>query len=628
VNPSRRQHIAWYVWTALLVSSLVAIRVLNSQATSSARATGGVADSRFGFRLEESAKTLGVDFVHQGPTFDARLAHIMPQVAAMGAAVAVADFDRDGWQDFYVINSGEGSLNRLYRNQGAGTFVDVAASMGVADVNQRATGVSMGAVWGDYDNDGWDDLFLYRYGRPELFHNEQGRRFAAVGEQAGLPKWVNANSATWLDYDRDGRLDLFVAGYWADHVDLWKLETTKIMPESFEYATNGGRKYLLHNRGDGTFEDRAEALGIKSRRWTLALIAADLLGTGYPDLFLSNDYGVSELFANRGGKRFEDVAQEAGVGRTPKSGMNASIGDVFNDGRLAIYKTNISEQGALVQGNDLWVPRIDPRKSKLKTQDSITVNSNTADSNTAILEYENLATSMGVEYGGWSWGAQFGDLNNDGNQDLYLVNGYISAGERTSYWYDFAVIAVGHSQIIGDAANWPPMKGRSLSGYQRKRVWINDGLGRFTDVAQVVGARDTYDGRSVALADLGNRGVLDVIVANQRGPLLIYKNAVEPGRHWIQFELEGTRSNRNAFGARVELHWKDHVQVQEVSAATGFSAQNQRRLHYGLGEAAAVDRVIIRWPSGRQQTIERPEVDRLHRVQEPFDPAQGRPDGL
>jgi hypothetical protein len=623
LTPAQRQRIAWFAWTIVLVSSLVAIRVLNSQATASAHeSTGGApADERFGFRLEESAKALGVDFVHQGPTFDARLAHIMPQVASMGAAVAVADFDRDGWQDFYITNSSEGSLNRLYRNKGDGTFADVGAQMGVADVNQRDTGVSMGAIWGDYDNDGWDDLFLYRYGRPELFHNDQGTRFVAVGEQAGLPKWVNANSATWLDYDRDGRLDLFLAGYWADDINLWKLETTKIMPESFEYATNGGRKYLLHNRGDGTFEDKAAALGITSRRWTLAVVAGDFRGTGYPDLFLSNDYGVSELFANREGKGFTDVAQTTGVGRTPKSGMNASVGDVFNDGRLAIYKTNISEAGVLVQGNDLWVPR----NTQLKTPDS----------NSAPIEYENLASSMGIEYGGWSWGAQFGDLNNDGAQDLYLTNGYISAGERSSYWYDFAVIAVGHSQIIGDAVNWPAMKGRSLSGYQRKRLWLNDGLGRFTDVAQVVGARDTYDGRAVALADLGNRGVLDVIVANQKGPLLIYKNTVAPGHHWIQFELEGAPgstgsgkgSSRSAIGAQVELHWKNRKQVQQVTTASGFSAQNQRRLHYGLGDADAVDRVVIRWPSGREQTIERPAIDMLHHVKEPFDSAQGRPDG-
>jgi hypothetical protein len=147
-------------------------------------------------------------------------------------------------------------------------------------------------------------------------------------------------------------------------------------------------------------------------------------------------------------------------------------------------------------------------------------------------------------------------------------------------------------------------------------LWVNDGAGQFTDVAQVVGATDTFDGRAVALADLGNRGVLDVIVANQRGPLLIYRNAVQPGRHWIQFELE-SEHRRSPFGARVELHWNGRKQVQEVAAASGFSAQNQRRLHYGLGSATVVDRVVIRWSSGRVHTIEKPGIDRLHRVKEP-----------
>jgi hypothetical protein len=147
-------------------------------------------------------------------------------------------------------------------------------------------------------------------------------------------------------------------------------------------------------------------------------------------------------------------------------------------------------------------------------------------------------------------------------------------------------------------------------------VWINDGLGRFTDVAQAVGARDTYDGRSVALADLGNHGALDVLVANQNGPLLLYRNGVDRGRHWIQFELEGTRSNRSALGARVEVQWRGSRQVQEVTAASGFSAQNGRRLHFGLGTADTVDRVVVRWPSGERVTIERPPVDTLHRIKE------------
>ena len=469
----------------------------------------------------------------------------------------------------------------------------MAQTVGLADVNRRETGVSMGSVWGDFDNDGWEDLLVYKYGRPELFRNVDGRSFVPVGERAGLPAWVNANSATWLDYDRDGYLDLFIAGYWPDNVNLWKLETTKIMPESFEYATNGGRKYLLRNRGDGTFEDRTEAMGIRSRRWTLAVTAADLLGTGYPDLFLANDYGVSELFANRGGKRFEDIARShRRRAWRPKSGMNASVGDVFNDGRLAIYKTNISEPGELAAGQRPVGAR-NPRGMRQT--------------------FENLASSLGIDLGGWSWGAQFGDLNNDGTQDIYLTNGYISAGERSSYWYDFGVIAGGHSTIIGDAANWPAMKGRSLSGYQRKRVWVNDGAGRFTDVAQVVGATDTYDGRAVALADLGNRGVLDVIVANQRGPLLIYRNTVEPGRHWIQFELEGLPRSAAIAARSVRASsctGTASVQVQEVAAAPGLQraepAARALRARRGrrpwIGSSSAGRRARRRRSSTRRST--------------------------
>lgn len=584
------------VWAAVLVASLAASVALDRAASSTsdgagAAGTGVNAVARYGFRLDNRSAEAGIDFVHQGPAFDARLDHIMPQIASTGASVSVADFDRDGWQDFYVTNSREGSLNRLYRNLGDGTFTDVAGDLGVADVNARETGVSTGAIWGDFDNDGFEDLFLYKYGRPVLFRNDAGRAFQPMDVPA-LPTWVNANSAVWVDYNRDGWLDLFLAGYWSETVNLWALETTRIMPESFEYANNGGRKYLLRNLGNGRFEDVTAAAGIESRRWTLAVVAADLFGSGYPDLFLSNDYGVSELYANRDGERFVEVGGESGVGRAPKSGMNASVGDVFNDGRLSIYKTNISEPGVLVQANDLWVP-------------------------TKAGGFENLAATLGIDLGGWSWGAQFGDLNNDGTLDIYLVNGYVSADDRASYWYDFSAIAVGHSAIIGDAANWPAMRGRSLSGHQRKRVWLNDGRGRFSDVAQVVGASDVHDGRAVALADLSNHGALDVLVANQKGPFLLYRNTAAPDRHWIAFELEGTTSNRSAIGARVELHWNGQVQVQEVHGGSGFSAQNQRRLHYGLGADSTVDRVVIRWPSGLVQTIDRPAVDTLHRLREP-----------
>jgi hypothetical protein len=552
--------------------------------------------ARYGFRLEEVARASGIDFMHRAPTLDPKLDHIMPQVASMGAAVSVVDFNRDGWHDLYVTNSGEGSLNCLYRNQGDGTFQDVAASLGIADVNQPETGVSMGAVWGDYNNDGYEDLFLYKWGRPELFRNEGGRSFARVTERAGLPAWVNANTAVWFDYDRDGRLDLFLGGYYPETVNLWHLTTTRMMPESFEYARNGGRKYLFHNLGDGSFEEVSEQMGINSRRWALAAAAADLRGTGYPDLFIANDYGVSELFLNEGGKRFRDAGEETGVGFAPKSGMNVAFGDIFNQGKFAIYVTNISEEGVLIQGNNLWLPK------DLTSADK--------------LQYENLAGEMSVELGGWSFGAQFGDLNNDGALDLYLTNGYVSAKQGTNYWYDFSKIAGGNSTIIADAKNWPPMEGRSLSGFQPKRVWINDGAGRFVEVAQVVGATDTYDGRAVALVDLWNRGVLDVVVANQRGPLLVYKNSAQAANRWIGFELEGTESNRSAIGAQVSLFWNGHEQKQEVSGGSGFCAQNQRRLHFGLGKNGQVEKAVIRWPSGKSQTIAAPLAGQIHKVKE------------
>jgi hypothetical protein len=233
------------------------------------------------------------------------------------------------------------------------------------------------------------------------------------------------------------------------------------------------------------------------------------------------------------------------------------------------------------------------------------------------ITYENMANALGVELGGWSFGAQFGDLNNDGFLDLYVTNGNVSLDKNRSYWYDYSKVAGGNRAIISDAANWPPLRGRSLGGYQHKRVWVNDGQGRFQEVAQLVGVTDVFDGRSVALGDFENSGVLDVLVANQRGPLLLYKDTVAPGRHWLELELEGTASNRSAIGAEARIFWDGRQQLQQVSGGSGFCSQNQRRLHFGLGRATAVDRVEIRWPSGRRQTLTAPKVDQILKVKEP-----------
>ena len=596
---SRRLEAALTVGFALLVAAPAFPRLISPQpqpvtGNSPQAVSAGVA--KYGFYLEDVTAKSGIHFTHQSPTLDPKLQHIMPQIASMGAAVSVVDYDRDGWPDLYVTNSGEGSKNHLYHNNHDGTFTDVAEQVGLADVNQPGTGVSMGAVWGDYDNDGYEDLLLYKWGRPELYHNDGGKHFTPVGEKAGLPKWLNANSAVWLDYDHDGKLDLFIGGYFDERIDLWHLRDTKIMPDSFEYAKNGGRKYLLRNKGDGTFEDVTEKVGLDSRRWALSAAAADLRGTGYPDLVIANDYGVSEFWANEGGKRFREIGHQVNIQDHPKSGMNVAFGDYDNTGQFAIYVTNISEPGTLIQGNNLWVPDA---------------------SHGGSLTYNNFADGMGVNLGGWSFGAQWGDLNNDGKLDLTLMNGYVSANRQRSYWYGYSKIAGANSAIINDAANWPPMEDMSLSGYQPKHLWVNGGGGRFTDVAPMVGVTETYDGRSVVLADLWNRGVLDQVTAHQKGPLLVYRNQVAPGNDWVEFELEGTRSNRSAIGAQVRVFWDGQQQLQEVSGGSGFCAQNDRRLHFGLGKNARIDRVEIRWPSGQKQTLTAPQVGQLHHVKEP-----------
>jgi hypothetical protein len=551
---------------------------------------------RYGFYFEETAQKTGVNFKHSAPTLDSKLENIMPIIASMGAGVSIVDFDKDGWNDIYLTNSGEGSSNALFRNNQDGTFTDVAGHLGIADVNQKENGVSMGAVWGDFDNDGFEDLLIYKWGQTALFKNNEGKNFTRV-ENAGFPEWANINTAVWFDYNRDGLLDIFLGGYFPENINLWKLENTRIMPESFEYAKNGGRKYLYKNLGGGRFEEVSEKMGIKTNRWALAVGAADLNDDGFVDLFIANDYGVSELFFNDKGEKFVDAGEKSGVGFAPKSGMNAVFGDVLNDGRLSIYVSNISEEGILLQGNNLWMPKPNTSGNELK--------------------YENQANNFGVELGGWSWGSQFGDLNNDGNLDLFLTNGFISAEKATNYWYDYSKITVGNNTIIGDAANWAAMNGRSLAGFQQKKVWLNDGAGKFNDVALSVGVTETFDGRAVAFADLWNRGVLDVIIANQNAPVLIYKNIVNAENNWIDFELEGALSNKSAIGTQIKILWNGQTQTQEIHGGIGFCSQNQRRVHFGLGKTQKVEKVEIRWSSGKIQVFENPELKKVHKIYEP-----------
>ena len=550
---------------------------------------------KFGFYLQDVTLQSGVNFIHHSTKLDPRIDPILPQIASLGASVSVCDFDNDGWNDFYVTNSCFGYKNALYHNQKDGTFSDVAESMGVADLNKEDSGVSMGAVWADYDNDGYEDLFVYKWGKPELFKNEGGKHFTNVTEKSGLPGWINSNTAIWFDYNSDGYVDLFIGGYFREDIDLWHLKSTNILTESFEYSQNGGRNYLFKNTGKGTFIDVTAETGLTSTRWTLAAGTADIDGDGFPELFIANDYGINEFYFNEKGKKFIEKGESTLIGLSPKSGMNVSFGDIYNKGQFGIYVSNITEAGILLQGNNFWVPIGEKDKTL----------------------YANMAQQAGIEDGGWSYGVQFGDLNNDGFLDMYLANGYISGKKGTSYWYDYSKVTSGNRTIISDIKNWPPMKGRSQSGFQQNKIWLNDGSGHFNDVSKYVADNESLDSRSIAMADLWNRGVLDIIVANQNNSLLVLKNNVNIKNHWIAFELEGTHSNKSAVGATVELFWDSKSQLQVISGGIGFSSQNQRRLQFGLGESSKIDKAVITWPDGKHQVVQNPEADHMIKIREP-----------
>ena len=543
-----------------------------------------------GFTVRDETAAAGIRFVHQRPTFDPQIANVEPHVAALGAGVSVTDFDDDGDADLYFTNSRFGAPNALYRNRGDGTFEDAAGAVGLADLNKPGEGVSMGAVWGDIDNDGHEDVLVYRYGYLSLFRNVNGGRFEDITRTAGLRRWVNSNGAIWLDYDRDGLLDLYVTTYFRD-VDLWHLTTTRIMHDSFEFATNGGKNLLFRNLGGGKFEDVTDRMGVGSTRWTLAAASADFNGDGWADIYLANDYGPEELYLNEQGHRFSLTT--AGLEAESKSGMSVSLGDAFNRGRLDVFVTNISERGYLFQNNNLRLNQMSEAG-----------------------RFRNVAEGQ-VADAGWAWGAQFGDLNNDGANELFVANGFISGDREKSYWYSMSKIAGAHSRFFEDAASWPPFENASLSGYERSRLYLNRGVAGWVDVASHVGVTDVYDGRAVALADLSNRGALDVIVANQNQPAVLYRAYPDSTNHWISLELIGTRSNRSAIGAEVVLESGDLRQRRIVDGGSGFASQNDRRVHFGIGSREWVDRVIIHWPSGTRQVIPRPRIDSFATVTEP-----------
>jgi len=524
---TRRQFLTRVVPASAGVGTLGALLVVRETGVFNALGQYGRSSQKsyLMFQLRDISQQAGVHVLHHKVLLDAKLDNIMPWMASVGAATSAADYNNDGLIDIFVSSSGRNTPCHLFRNNGNGTFTDVAEEAGVAHLNEE--GGVMDAVWGDFDNDGWPDLYIVKWSAPNrLFRNNHDGTFTDVTESSGTGDVSNGNAAIWFDYNGDGLLDLYIGNYFRPEDNLWHLTTTLIMQDDFEKARNAGPNVLYRNNGDGTFTNVAHELGVDDTGWTLDVGACDLFNTGRMDLYLANDFGQDIIYKNNGDGTFTNVTSHA-LPIDTRKGMNVDFADLDGDGYPDIYISNVTQPGYLVEGNFLWHNNRDGT-------------------------FTDVAPELNVYNGGWSWGAKFVDLDNDGEMEIVVLNGFVSAG-KGDYWYYLGTMATTPGIVVEDSRNWPPIGDMSISGYQPSRLFVKEG-NSYIDIAQPAGLTDLYDGRGLCIADFDNDGLPELFVANQGAPFLLYKNYPAQRNHWIGFRLIGKgKSNRDAIGARVTL---------------------------------------------------------------------------
>lgn len=503
-------------------------------------------------------------------------------IETTGTGVAVFDYDNDGWPDIFLVNgtrlegfpAGQTPGNHLYRNNHDGTFTDVTTQAGLAG----PAGWGQGVCVGDYDNDGWEDIYVTYYGKNRLYHNHNGV-FTEVAEKAG----VAGNGKQWgtgcafLDYDRDGYLDLVVANYVdfdlaaapapGEHPNcVWKGVPVMCGPRGLP----GGQNILYRNRGDGTFENTTRKAHINKTdgHYCLSVSTLDYDNDGWPDIYIASDSAPSILYHNNRDGTFSDVAIMAGTafnedGRE-QAGMGTSVADYDGDGRLDIVKTNFSD-------------------------DTPTLYRNRGD---GTFDDMTVAAGLGVNTQYLGWGVVFFDFDNDGWPDLILVNGHV----------------------------YPEVNKYKLSStYLEPRVLFhNNGNGGFIDISASAGPGITTAAasRGMAVADFWNDGRQSVVVNNMNQLPSLLVNQVRSPNHWIAFRTIGTRSNRDGIGARVEVSVGKRVLVNEVRSGSSYDSQNDLRLHFGLGPARKVQSVRVRWPSGLDERFDDPAIDAIDVLRE------------
>jgi enediyne biosynthesis protein E4 len=491
-----------------------------------------------------------------------------------GPGVCVADFDDDGWQDIYFVNGrdlynrGISVRNALYHNNSDGSFTDVTEQAGVP-----GTGYGLGCVWGDYDNDGFPDLFLTQYGRNALYHNNGRGAFTDVTDKAGVAGFESGSfhsGATFFDYDRDGNLDLYVGSYVALDPDGPRYcNIGNIRSSCPPQAYKGSSDAFYHNNGDGTFTNVTRAANIlQPQGQNLSVGAADYNNDGWPDLFVANDGLPAYLYRNERDKTFKEIAAPSGMAFSASGSLMAamciSFGDYDNDGELDLYISDF--QGS---SDHLWHN----------------------DGKGNFDEVSDEAGITGPTHNVLSFGGGFIDYDNDGWLDLFIANGHV----------------------------YPEIE-QASPGTRYKQVnsvFHNEGRGKFVQTSKETGVADQtpHAARGVAFADFDNDGFVDILVANNGDPPLLLHNG-DNGNHFLNFKLAGTKSNRDAMGARVRVVSGEISQIREIAGGGSYLSQSDLRATFGLGKAIVAETVEIKWPSGQTQTFHDVPADKFYLVAE------------
>ena len=508
-----------------------------------------------GFRLTDVTSAAGIQFQHNSGAYGGKL---LPET--LGSGCAFLDYDRDGWQDILLINGmdwpghkRQRSTLRLYHNNRNGTFTDVTKSAGL-DFEMYGMGVAVG----DYDNDGFPDIFVTCVGQSRLFHNTGKGTFVDVTRTSGLlGRQALSTSALWIDYDRDGFLDLFVCNYvrWSPEHDVFCSLDGSHKSYCTPEAYRGDTCWLFRNRGNGTFEDVIATSGIfDSSSKSLGVAMLDFDQDGWPDLLVANDTQPNKLYRNMRNGKFKDVAVEAGLAFSAdgkaRAGMGVDVGDFDNSGRPGVAITNFdNEMIGLYRATS-----------------------------PAVFDDISIASGVGTATRNTlGFGCIFLDVDLDGALDLVVANGHIDETVRNIRGN------VGYAQ--------PP------------QLFLNQGGGRFRDVVEEVGGgfERPRVGRGLAFADFDRDGDLDILMTTNNGPAVLFRNDLLAGNRSIRFELQGAKSNRDAIGANVQTFAADLHQSRMVRGGSSYLSQSELPLTFGLGKRDKIDRVVIYWPSGRAE---------------------------